>query len=74
MKYDVAPTVEKIREMAATMRKYAGEIESHADSMARTGDLAYASEVINTFVNMTINARLDLMVSRPLRETMKETK
>ena len=71
MKYDVAPTVEKIREMAATIRKYAGEIEGHADSMSRTGDLEYASEVITAFVSMTINARLDLMVTRPLRETMK---
>ena len=73
MKYDVAPTVEKIREMAATIRKYAGEIESQADLMDRTGDLTYASEVINAFVGMTINARLDLMVTRPLREAMKVT-
>lgn len=72
MKYNVAPTVEKIREMAETMRKYAGEVDRHADSMERTGDLAYASEVINSFVALTMNARLDLMVTRPLRETTKQ--
>lgn len=72
--YDVKPTVEKIKQMAETIRKYADEIENHGNVMLRTGDLTYAAEVVSAFTAMMINARLDLMVVRPLRETMKEVK
>ena len=72
--YDVKPTVEKIKEMAEIIRKYADEIENHGKVMQRTGDLTYAAEVVNAFTAMIVNSRLDLMVTRPLRETMKETK
>lgn len=72
--YDVKPTVEKISEMAKTIRHYADEIENHGKVMQRTGDLTYAAEVVNAFTAMIVNSRLDLMVTRPLRETMKETK
>lgn len=74
VEYDVKPTVEKIKEMAETIRKYADEIENHGKVMQRTGDLTYAAEVLSAFTAMIINARLDLMVVRPLRETMKDAK
>lgn len=72
--YDVKPTVEKIKEMAENIRKYADEIENHGNVMLRTGDLTYAAEVVSAFTAIMINARLDLMVVCPLRETMKEVK
>ena len=69
--HNVEPTVEKINEMARIIRHYADEIENHGRAMQRTGDLTYAAEVLNAYVAMITNSRLDLMVTRPLREVMK---
>lgn len=68
---DVKPTVEKIRAMAKVMRQSADEVDRLGDRMLETGDLTYASEVVNAFLSMSVNARLDLMVTRPLRELMR---
>lgn len=68
---DVAPTVEKIRSAANSFRRAADEIDRLGDRMAETQDLTYAAEVINTALSAQLNARLDLMVVRPLRELLR---
>lgn len=69
--YNVEPTVEAINKISETMRHYANQIERQAEYMQEDGDLSRASEVIDLVNAMMINARLDLLITRPLRETMK---
>lgn len=71
MKYDVEPTATIIDDMAKTLKHYARELESTAKRMRDTGDLTYAAEATMSIANITQNLRLDLLVARPLRETMK---
>lgn len=69
--YNVDGTVEVIRKIAETMRYYADQIDRHGDAMSKDGDLSRSAEVLLSVNAMLNNARLDLLITRPLRETMK---
>ena len=64
---NVKPTAEVIREMAESMRHYAAEMDTIANKMERSEDLAYAADALLAIRNMNANLRTDLMVTRPLR-------
>lgn len=68
---NVEPTVEIIQKMAKELDYRAGRVGMIATKMQDTEDLTYAAEVVNEIVSLITNLRLDLLVVRPLRETMK---
>lgn len=68
---NVEPTAEVIDNMAKRLSEVSEELRRTAERMRERSDLTYASEAINTISNMSNQLRLDLLVSRPLRELMK---
>ena len=65
---NVEPTVEVIDKMAQTLRDKAIELERLAIQMRNREDITYAAEAISTVSNMMNQLRIDLLVTRPLRE------
>lgn len=68
---DVEPTAQKIDEMVSTAKRLVTELEYAAIKMRERNSLDYASEAVIAVVNAMPNFRLDLMVTRPMRELMK---
>lgn len=64
---NVDSTVETIEDMARKMRQYALDVERVAARMRETGDITYASEVMQSITNMNTNLRLDLLITKPIR-------
>lgn len=77
---DVKPTIKVILGMVKTFRQEADELENIADRMASSGDISYVAEALNVYQNLGSNVRIDLLVTRPIREyenilkTIKEKK
>jgi hypothetical protein len=65
---ETKPTVEVMMEMAGRMRDYADNMERVAQKMEEREDLTYASEAIGVIQNLFLNLRIDLLVTRPMRE------
>jgi len=65
-------TVEIIKKMCATLRSFATDWERIAKRMEETGDLSYAGEICNGVAGLMQNLRLDLVVTRPIREYERE--
>lgn len=68
---NVEPTAQIIDQMAKELVYRSERLKQLAESMRTKEDLTYAGEVVSEITNMIANLRLDLMVQRPLRETMK---
>lgn len=68
---NVEPTAEVIDQMARVAKDMSVTLERFAFNMRERKDLTYAAEVVSYVTNSTNSFRLDLMVTRPLRETMK---
>lgn len=73
-KINVMPTAEAIREMANTLLRYSQEMEAIAIKMVERNDITYASQAASAISNCMQNLRLDLIVTRPIREFMRESK
>jgi len=69
---NVEPTAQIIDEMAKTMRDYANSLDRVAKKMREREDFEYASEAIITATNCLQNMRLDLLITRPLRELQRQ--
>lgn len=67
-KPNVDSTVEVVDQIAGQLRRYADDIERIGKQMRERQDLTLASEVLCEIRNCFHNLRLDLLVSRPLRE------
>ncbi len=65
-------TVAAIKIMTKTMREYTDSFDRLAKRMEESGDLSYAGEVAEGVANLVQNLRLDLLVTRPLREYERE--
>jgi len=65
---NVEPTAKIIESMARILSEYSKEMESIAEKMRSKNDISYASEAIQSVTNMVNNLRLDLLITRPLRE------
>lgn len=66
-KIDVEPTAAGIEEAARRLRQAADELDRVATRMREKQDLSYAAEAVSTLVNVPQLARIDLLVTRPLR-------
>lgn len=71
---NVTPTAEAIIKNAETLRHYATELERIAENMRTRQDMTYAAEAaFGVITNCVGSLRLDLLVTRPLREYDKKT-
>lgn len=68
MNINVEPTAQVIDQAAERFRQAAVELDRLALKMRESQDLEYAAEAISTAHNTLQNARLDLLVTRPMRE------
>ncbi len=68
IKMDVEPTVQIIYDMVDNLIRASDNLKRLALKMRKNKDLTYAAEAINTITNCMQNLRLDLLVTRPLRE------
>lgn len=69
---DVIPTAAVMSDMVHTMRKFADEIENLTIKMMDTKDITLASEAVSAVTNCISNLRIDLLVTRPIREFERE--
>jgi len=69
---NVKPVTEVIREAAETMHSYSERMNKLADDIESSGDLSSCGEALNMISNMLANIRMDLFVTRPIREYEKE--
>ena len=65
------PTARAVSSIVRVLRDYADEIEHLGNRMLEEKDFGYVSEVLQSVTNMNGNLRLDLLVTRPLREFKK---
>lgn len=66
---NVAPTVEVALRMATHLEYIASQVRSLAKEMEEKGDITIASEITQIVAGSLLpNLRLDLLVSRPIRE------
>lgn len=65
---NVEPTAQAIDEMADVMEAKANELRALARGMRTNNDLTYAAEAAAVVKNTMGNLRIDLLVTRPLRE------
>lgn len=72
MKVDIGPTAEVIEKMADLMRENAIYLDRIAAKMRDRQDISYAAEAIGIVTNSMNNLRLDLLITRPLREFQRE--
>lgn len=61
-------TAAVIADMVDTMKRYTRELERIGQKMINTNDVSLASEALNAVTNCMQNLRLDLLVTRPIRE------
>lgn len=69
---NVEPTALVIDEMSERAQALMRELDSIADNMRRTNDFGFATDAQNAILSFVMNARLDLLITRPLREFMRE--
>lgn len=72
-KINVAPTAAIIKDMARTMNNYAKELERISAKMIERNDMSLAAEAMSAVTNCLSNMRLDLLVTRPIREYERES-
>ena len=73
---DVEPTAETIDAAAKRFRQTADALDRIAARMRDKNDITYAAEALSEMLNTLQNARLDLLVTRPIRafQTMPNAK
>lgn len=64
---DVEPTAQTIDAAAERFRQAADELNRLAGRMRERNDLTYSSEALMAILNAMQNARIDLLVTRPIR-------
>lgn len=66
------PTCEIILQAADRLEETAKELRLQSKRLEESGDFSYTAEVANKIVNMILNLRLDLLITRPIREYERE--
>lgn len=65
---DVSSTAETIEAAAETLERAARDLRHQAAALRETKDFDRAAFAVNTLVNIWANVRLDLLISKPVRE------
>lgn len=68
---NIEPTAKAIEDMAKELEHKALELHRIAKFARDRNDFEYAAEAANVIMNLMGCLRLDLLVSRPLREVQK---
>lgn len=71
---NVNPTAEVIDNIAKRLRERANDFDRIAAKMRETGDMRYAAEAMSEVSNLIPSLRIDLLVTRPLREYERQNK
>ena len=69
---DVEQTASAIESIAERLNDAGIEIHCIAEQMRATNDITYVSEVMTAVLRVIGNLRLDLLVTRPIREFQRE--
>ena len=69
---NVEPTAEIIEQAAKQLRQAAVDLDRMAANMRQRNDLEYASQAFMAVQSAVQNSRLDLLISRPIREYQTE--
>jgi hypothetical protein len=64
---NVEPTAQTIDQAAERFRQAADELNRISTKMRDRNDLTYSSEALMAIINAMQNARIDLLVTRPIR-------
>lgn len=64
---DIEPIAKAIDDLAEDLQRRAEILRAHAQSLRETGDMDEVSSALTVAVS-TANMRLDLLVSRPVRQ------
>lgn len=65
---NVEPTAKAVEEMADLIEAKARDLRGIAQSMRVKNDLTYAAEAANVIATTMGSLRIDLLITRPLRE------
>jgi hypothetical protein len=68
---NVEPTAQIIDSTANELRLSADKLNKISSLMRERNDLSYASEALSEILNTLQNARLDLLITRPIRALSK---
>ena len=68
MTINVEPTAEVIDSMADRLELEAESLQRISKNMRERNDLSYAAEAVGLVANLMAQLRLDLLVTRPVRE------
>lgn len=69
---DVEPTAEVIDKAAYFLEKYAEDLRRHSETLRKTKDLDIVALCVVDIANCFQNLRLDLLVTRPIRELRRK--
>ena len=69
---DVEQTAQAVEQAASQLKYASDEMYRIAVRMREHKDLTYAAEAINCVSNAFANCRLDLLITRPIRELTKD--
>lgn len=72
MDQNVELTAEVIDRMVTVLMDAACDLRRVAERMREKRDLSIASDAANTVMNIPHNLRVDLLVTRPIRELSRE--
>lgn len=65
---DVQPTAEVIEKMAENLRAAAVQLDAIAERTRQKGNFELVGDAASCIANLMPNLRLDLLITRPLRE------
>jgi len=69
---DVEPTAQIIDVASMRLRQSADNLNRIANHMRSKNDLTYAAEALSEVLDALQNSRLDLLITRPIRELQKD--
>lgn len=69
---NTGPTIDIMNQMAETLENAAKSIRQQAKELSQSGDFSIAGDALNTVKNTFSNMRIDLLVTRPIREYQRE--
>ena len=65
---NLKPIAEVMKNMAEQLRRAADELDRTNNTMMERQDITYAGEAMQVIKNCFFNLRLDLLITRPIRE------
>jgi len=71
---NIIPSAKAIENIAEQAEQLSHDLRRVAMDMRNRNNPEYAADALNSVVNFVSSCRLDLLITRPLRECLKENK